>query len=75
MTGYVLTWDERKERAKDLIAFLSAFDIPFTDAQNILSMAYQDIRVMRPATYLDAGKDMSVFAGLVDAGQKGITKQ
>lgn len=72
MAEYKMTWDERMERAKDLIAFLSAFDIPLDDAQNICSIAYAKIKGTGVSEYKKAGASMSVFAGLYDDQQKGL---
>lgn len=70
---YQLTWDERKEKALDLIGFLAAFDVPFSDAQNILSIAYHHSKSMTAAAYKHEGKGMALFATMAQQETEGKT--
>ena len=63
----MLTWDERKEKVEELMAFLSAFGVSRADAQSIFSMAYQDIKKMSANDFIRKGEQMAMFVNAMQS--------
>jgi hypothetical protein len=64
-----MTWDERKEKALEMIAFLSAFEICLTDAQSILAQAYQTCLHQTEADYNANGKQLGAMVSFLKSAQ------
>lgn len=63
--GFKLTWDERKEKAIDVIGFLAAWGVGRDDAENIISIAYGEIKTWDASRFVDSGHELLKYMSIM----------
>lgn len=63
-SGLSMNWQDRQAKGSELIAFLSAWGITRTDAQNILSLAYAEIKTLDNSGFIAKGRELGSLMGM-----------